>query len=608
MIVLAGAALLLPGLAWWAWFARRDEDPLVSLGNILGVSLAAAALLAEIVFFADSRFSAGGLILLLAAFVTLIVLGILKNGAALPQRLWPGLAAGLILMVLAGAWRLYQARDLLLPNWVDSQHHYLIIRVILEKGGLPGSLSPYLDVPFYYHYGYHIVTALFTALGDLEIGRAMLILGQLLNAAIGLSVYTLGRKLWKDWRPAGLAALLVSFLTQMPAYYLTWGRYTLTTGLVLLPLAMAAGLEIFDDDRHKKPILLMALLTAMTLLSHYFAAVLLALFLIFLGARHLIRHRRQLRAGLQTLGWALAGALGGLALAAPWLARVLRFSSLNLSVTSNLPGSLAELTQNANGAYILYLLGPGINYVLMGLAAVGLVWAVFQRKEPAFAAWTVLIALLTLPWSLSIKPFRPDHYAILLFLPIALWVGWLFSKSADWLSAKAGRPWLAHVLLAVLAIAIVAAGVTHTADIINPTTVLVTRDDMAALNWIRDHTPDDARFFINTTYWLSGIYRGVDGGGWILPYTGRWALVPTVLFSSASNTNFIQFYTHLGKDAHNINACDDLLWSLVNQYHLSHLYIRIDAPNLQPEDLINCDQVDLVYQNKSVFIFEVIMD
>jgi len=145
------------------------------------------------------------------------------------------------------AWRLYQAVELVLPPWVDSLHHVLIVRKIIETGGLPIDLSPYLPVPFYYHFAFHSFTAEFSVLSQLSPDQAVLILGQMLNAAIGLSVYTLGRALFKDWRPAVLAGLLTAFFTQMPAYYLTWGRYTLLTGLVIMPLAMAVAIKVLPS-------------------------------------------------------------------------------------------------------------------------------------------------------------------------------------------------------------------------------------------------------------------------------------------------------------------------------------------------------------------------
>jgi hypothetical protein len=602
MIVLAGLALLLPGLAWWAWFARRDEDPLVSLGNIVGISLAAAALLAEIVFFADSRFSAGGIILLLIVFITLIVLGILKNGLILPPRAWLGLAAGLAGFALLCAWRLFQARNLLLPNWVDSQHHYLIIRVILEKGGLPGNLSPYLAVPFYYHYGFHIVTALFTALGDLEIGRAMLVLGQILNAAISLSVFVLGKTLWKDWRPGALAALLVGVLTQMPAYYLTWGRYTLTTGLVLLPLAMAAALQSSRQPGKPRAWAALALLTGGILLHHYFAAFLLALFLGCLTLIKLLSRQGKLRSRLKSLRGVMIGGAVGLTSAAPWLLRLVRLSNLRAGVESRLPESLDALSQ---GKYILYLLGPGINYWLLGLALLGVFWALLHRKSPTLGVWTLLLALLTLPWSLVIRPFRPDHFAIMLFIPAALWVGWLLWRGAAWLARKARRPWLARALLAVIALGVLFLGISRTGNIINPVTRLVTRDDLDALDWAASHTPTEARFFINTAHWLNGLYRSVDGGGWLLPYAGRWALVPTVFYGFSNDPQITGTLTAWGASAGDIQGCSAEFWDLVEEADLDHIYLRRGVGGLQPAALSNCAGVALVYRNATVFIYRI---
>jgi hypothetical protein len=161
---------------------------------------------------------------------------------------------------------------------------------------------PIYRCPLYYHYGYHALAALFTAISGLPIGAAMLVLGQVLNAVIGLSTYALGKTLWRNWRPALAAALLVSFATRMPAYYLSWGRYTLTVGLILLPLALGVALEIARGKARWGNTLTLALLTAGILLSHYFAALLLAAFLALLVSG-------QAGAGAATLAPGLAGSL-----------------------------------------------------------------------------------------------------------------------------------------------------------------------------------------------------------------------------------------------------------------------------------------------------------
>ena len=56
--------------------------------------------------------------------------------------------------------RLYQIRDVVLPLWVDSVHHALLIRVVGETGRIPTSLRPSMPMDrLPYHWGYHVIAA-----------------------------------------------------------------------------------------------------------------------------------------------------------------------------------------------------------------------------------------------------------------------------------------------------------------------------------------------------------------------------------------------------------------------------------------------------------------
>ena len=528
MSVLAFLVLLLPGLAWWVWFGKQDRDPLVALAQITGISLSVIILLAEFIFLLGGSFSKWGTILLTVLFAGLAAMGWIRHGIHWPGKFRRYLLIGLPVLGLVIAWRLFQARGLLLPNWVDSQHHYLIVRTILENGGLPDTMAPYLEMPFYYHYGFHAVAALYTAISGLEIGQSMLVVGQVLNGLIGLSIYALGKALWKDWRPAALAALMVSFVTRMPAYYLSWGRYTLTMGMVFLPLAMGMALRLIHKPRRKADIALMALLTAGVLLSHYFAALLLAIYLIILAFVHFLPRLRRMLTALAGLSGIISGAGLGLLLALPWLLRVAHYSALSTGISSN----FAALTNGSgNAAYIWKLLGPLSNQILLIPAIIGLVIALVKPKQSAFAIWSLFLAILALPWSINLRPFRADHFAIVLFLPVTLWAGWLFWQAGRRVARLTHKRWVCAILLLVVLAGWMIWSYPLSSDIVNPVTVMVTEDDLDALAWVKANTPEDARFFINTTYWQNDIYRGVDGGGWLLPYTGRWALVPTVFYT-----------------------------------------------------------------------------
>ena len=98
----------------------------------------------------------------------------------------------------------------------------------------------------------------------------------------------------------------------------------------------------------------------------------------------------------------------------------------------------------------------------------------------------------------------------------------------EWATKKLGnqlhQPAYFGAVMTALVAFMVVAGAQANWNVINPDTVLADKTDLAALQWIDAHTPKDARFFINTTPWGYDLYRGVDGGAWIMPYTGRWSL------------------------------------------------------------------------------------
>jgi len=603
--LLALGLILLPGLAGWAWLGRRGHDPLVALAQIIGISLAVIALLAEWAFTLGVSFSPLGVGLLLAGFAALTVFGFLRRKPDCSKtQLWMGLI-GLALFGGLIAWRLHQAAGLLLPNWVDSQHHYLIIRAILEQGGLPETLAPYLDQPFYYHFGFHAATALFASLSGLTLSRAILIFGQLLNASISLSVYALGKTLWKKWQPALAAALLVGYVTRMPAYFLSWGRYPLTAGLVLLPLAMAAARQLVETPDDKRQTTLLALLTSGVLLTHYFTALLLALFLILLALAIFLPRLKTLLTALVKARGVIVGALVGLILAIPWVLRVLRLSALSSGLESNLPTASEGFQAAADTAsYIWKLLGPTSNHWLLVPAGIGLIWALIKRERVAFGVWAVACAILASPWSVALKPFRPDHFAIAFFLPLSLWAGWAFWQVGESLAHWSKQAWIALLVLALLVGGWCAWGYNLSAHIVNSVTVLVTESDLEALEWVQDNTPAEARFLINTTYWQNSNYRGLDGGGWLLPYSGRWSLVPTVFYGFSPDKATVRQLVQWGKDASTLATCDTPFWNLVKDANLDYLYIREGTGSLQPDALAGCEGISEIYRNDIIFIYE----
>jgi hypothetical protein len=293
----------------------------------------------------------------------------------------------------------------------------------------------------------------------------------------------------------------------------------------------------------------------------------------------------------------------GLLMAAPWLWRVAQYSASRPGIASNLPESLETLITGEGGDYVWQLLGPASNHWLLLLAGLGLVMALILRRNVSFALWSLALAALALPWGLALRPFRPDHFAIVLFLPVALLAGWLMWLVARWVGGRLKWRWVTVALLGFMVAGWIAWSYPKLHDIVNPSTVLVTEADIDALDWVAANTPEGARFFINTAHWQSGQYRGVDGGGWLLPYAGRWALVPTVFYGFSPDAAYIAELRAWGLAASQVSTCSEDFWALAAEAELDWVYLRTGVGRLQPGSLEGCVGVAEAYRNESVVVF-----
>lgn len=619
-LIAGGIALLLPGLAWMAWFPGDNTDILERLSEATGLSIALTALVALAGFLGGWQFSASWLVFAYGLLGVLALGGLIfrarlsanELNLSAPDHLkqprpdWTRNLALMIGFAAILAWRFYQVRDLVLPAWVDSLHHVLIVQVILQNGGVPATLEPILPVPFYYHFGFHVLAAIFTFWSGLPAQEAVLVIGQVLNAAVALSIYRLGISLWGDWRRAGTAALLAGFVSQMPAYYVTWGRYTLLAGLVLLPLAMAVSIDLVHPrGRRRLQMIQLGLLTGGVLLAHYFAALLLALFLVFLGVQALWGDVRDGRGPREARWLALLGAAsGGAILASPWIIRVWHFSKQSVNVQAISPAQPVDAIYFPDYlSYLWRMAGPNRNYLLLALALLGLIIVAWRSRGRALAGWTVALGLISLPWGIHLNPFRPDHAVIVLFLPVTL-------LATDFLFAVGGRiqrgglASAAQVGLAAALLSLLVWGVWDTRDILNPATILASEADLDAIHWIEANTPPNARFFINVTHWQYGIYRGVDGGWWIDLLTGRETILPPVMYALGTSEYYNQINSWAEQASH-VEGCTDGFKDLIREAGLTYVFLGSEPGALRPDEVSACQYLSMVYEQGGVSIYRV---
>lgn len=552
-------------------------------------------------------------------------LGLLLLGVTIWRTANPQAAAGtdrqsslkswlwvLALAVLFIAWRFYQARDLALPAWVDSVHHVLIVRKIMEYGAIPLNLEPYISVPFYYHYGFHLAAAQAATIARVSAAQSVLWLGQVINAGVAFSVFRFGSAFASDdaeqrrvvFRRALIAALLVGFALQMPAYYVTWGRYTLLTGLLLLGPTLAAALQFWRSPADLGAGLRFIILLAGIFVTHYLVALMVGLFLVVLGVMSLARFIKQLDWLL--LPWLLvAASLLAVGLSFPWLWRVFEhnLTAARLDLILPIEGVSQQTATPEYWNYLIYLLGPRYNHILMAAAAVGMALSLRRGDLYPLIAWSFLLVLFSQPWGLRFGPFRPDLFIIVLFFPASLFLAELLV----FVSHLAGRirlRWLEPVVLTLATSLIIAWGMWQTRSVLNSATLFVETADVAALDWINQNIPQDARFYINSVRWQWSIYRGVDGGYWLAPYTGRGSLVPPAAYGWGT-PDTVNRISDFARRAGQLTDCSDEFWSLVSDAGLTHVYVRQGSGNLQPMVLNQCRGLRQVYNRQGVFIYKI---
>lgn len=560
-----------------------------------------------------------------------------------PVRLWQFRRQAAWLAVFASiaaitvTTRLLHVRALALPAWVDPLHHVAIVRLLLAEGAIPATFDPFIPGGFFnYHWGYHAVVAwLAWLLGSLDafaVADLMLHFGQLLNVLTVLMLYAGGRILFASRRAGLLAAAIVATISWFPAYFLSWGRYTHLTGVLLVAPALIALWRMRAAVSFGR-IAAAALLLGGVALVHVrvaFFAALLALLLVTLWVM-----QRRWRA---LVGW-LVAALAALLLTLPWWLWLGGSTWARAIVSLRTDNAAAWLSFNSPDWGVLWAprndlligLGSGGLSPLFGwqtaslgeqiagalwlsiliAAAVG-AWRRPRLRRPTertaagwllMMLWIAVTALLLLSDRLGLPTMRFIHInagVITLYAPLSLAVGGLVA----WLLGLLASYRYAQFLAGFTALIVTIWGASGMTVIVNPATVLATPADRAALIWIRDNLPADARFAVNVRPWMNGVYAGSDGGYWIPVLTDRASIMPPVLYSgalpAATRTQMNESFARLATSG---NLDDPSLRAELAAQGVTHLYLSEGRGTLRAENIDGREFAQLLYRQDGVSIY-----
>jgi len=639
--LLGGAWLILPLLALFTLPGyllysllpfEFETEPLEHLALVVGLSLALVPL--ALLFCSVLGIVLNGTRVLIAAVALSVgALWRLASTGFRDLKRWlrpadrPFIVAFLFIFLVSLVVRFIHIRNLVVPAWIDSVHHTLITQLIVAQGGVPQSYEPLLPIgQFIYHFGFHSLIAVFHWLTGLEIPRAMLVVGQVINGLMGLSAYLLVKCL-TGRRLAGLfGALIVGVISTMPAYYVSWGRYTQLTGLALLPTAIVftmkgvgaktarRGLPNPRPPTSNLQLPIAAVSVAGLALTHYRVLILYGCFLLaYLLYETLTRSHGGTRkhgspvspcSVLRYWGRAAMVCLLAVLLTLPWLMNLARA----LLPLATLPSRMQGAPSYNVVPYDLIVLRR--NRELIALSIGGLLWGLYQRERAVIltALWVIIAALVANPTILGFPStwlINNASLAISLFVPLAILGGYflasLQSPTSNLQPPASNLKWL----ILTIVIALVALwGAGGMLAIVNPSTVLATQDDVAAMDWIRRHVPSDARFLINVRHWQGGTYVGTDGGYWIPLLTGRDTILPPAIYIYGS-AEYVKGINDLAEAVVAIESFDEeSTRQLLEDSGVTHVYIGARGGSITPQMLMGSPYYWPVYSNGAVWIFQ----
>ncbi len=523
----------------------------------------------------------------------------------------PAIALAAIFLFSLGV-RLAMVRDLAAPPWVDSVHHAMITRLIVEQGAFPNSYAPFLNIETAnYHAGFHSDVAVFHWLSGMEIVDAMLLFGQVINALTILAVYLFTTTFTKNPTAGVVGGLITGLFTPMPAYLTSWGRYTQLTSLLILPAAFIL-IKLLLNEREKDRLYLLvfsAIAAGGLFLTHYrviaFLACLLIAFMIDRAFRSIWMRSfwRRIPGEIGSLGLIAITSLG---LTLPWWPTTL--STLLIPKLSWGEGS-APAFGDFSWGYLISAYGRDA----MILAGIGLFWALFQRRRFPFilATWVGLMFLLANLGALSLPGggfVNNTSVEITLFMPISVLggyvIGWTFRSIQTILPNR--WHWASHGS-AALAIGIFALiGAKSILPILNPTTMLFRQADRPAMAWIEQNIPQGETILINPLAWGYGLYAGNDGGFWIVPLAGRRTMPPPVLYGLSNNPEHVQNISDICRQVLDLANKPTELHNYLMAQGIHYIYIGARGGALSPQALNTSPLYKNLYNYQDTWVFQVL--
>lgn len=487
----------------------------------------------------------------------------------------------LTLFVIILFTRLWVIRLYPYPAWSDSLHHVLLTQLTAQNGRLPYTLEPFEPVNLsMYHLGLYAFTAAIMILAKVPATTALLVGAQILNALNVSGIYLVLDRFVNRWA-AIFGMLFVGLLSFQPAWYFNWGRFTQVSSQMLLPIAWLLTIETLRGLRSASfplfwGVIFSSITTASLFLLHFrVAGLYLPLLFVSVATEFVIS---IIRSGYFWKATRVLIAIGFFSL---FLIFPVLLDALNVYINQSSSGGKSS-EANAITYYTYYpntIYSIGLRrwvvYLLVAASLVGALWR--DRLVIEQGIWMVCLWIIGHFYLLPIRGLAFINYTgimIMFYIPAAIIFGAVISKLYEKVirteliarHQNAVKGWFFAVFLAVVSIS---AQVRVTA--IESFRFFMTPQDEEAMLWIKDHTPEDAIFAVDTYLWLGYSPHGVDAGYWIPYYTGRKTTTGTMMYAQG-NKDYVSKVINFGVLVSKIQNDESVVKELCKQ-GVKYLYI-----------------------------------
>jgi hypothetical protein len=535
----------------------------------------------------------------------------------------------LFVIGLVFAVRFWVIRGLDAPMWGDSYQHTMIAQLLVDNNGLFNSWEPYAELQtLTYHFGFHTYAVVFHWITRLSLTQSVLWTGQILNGLAVIGLYPLATRIGKNKWGGIVAIVLAGLVFQMPMFYVNWGRYTQLAGLAILPAAVYIAWTTLDSRKTNWRLIILSWIVLGGLaLTHYRVIIFAS---IFYFAYLLVNFSSG--SLLNKLGRTFLSALGAFLIFLPWLIHV--FSGRILYIFSKqittLPRQASTFQQQYNTIGDIFVYLPPIVWIILPIL---ISWGLWRREKGValLSLWWFLILLATNPQWINLPGAGAiTNFTVLIssYFLAAIVIGSAFSWLIDdWkmksnpegehLSPRQKQPrtWSGITLTIIILLISLWGFRQRMTNLETSKHSLFTRPDLLAAAWIKEHSPSDAQFIVNSFFAFSNyVIVGSDGGWWLPLSSYHRTTQPPINYGTEGGPrpDYREWVNALTASIQSKGIDDPDILEMLSDRGITHVYIgqkqgsvNSPSPLLDPDHLNASSHFIPIYHKDRVWVFEI---